>query len=99
MKPRTWALFTARFAYCYFDESVYSKLGGEQKQLGNEIDWNSHWLSQLDPRTNQCDEQEVQKIIYLQNIANQLPDAFTKLPRVTKSYILVANAQVWVDDL
>ncbi|XP_070057856.1 uncharacterized protein [Nicotiana tomentosiformis] len=50
----------------------------------------------LDPRTNQY-EQEVQKIIHLQNIANQLPDAFTDLPRVTKSYIPAANAPIRVD--
>ncbi|XP_049397137.1 uncharacterized protein LOC125861237 [Solanum stenotomum] len=80
------------------DNAVYPTLGGEQKQLENEIDWNSLSLSHLDPRTNQC-EQEVQKIIYLQNIANQLPDAFTNLPRVTKSYIPAANAQVRVDVL
>jgi len=96
LEPRTRDLFTARFADCHFDESVYPTLGGEQKQLGNEIDWNSLSLSHLDPRTNQC-ELEVQKIIYLQNIANQLPDAFTNLPRVTKSYIPAANAQVRVD--
>ena len=64
--------------------------------MKNEIDWNSLSLSHLDPQANQC-EQEFKKIIYLQNIANQLPDAFTNLPRVTKSYIPAANAQVRVD--
>ncbi|XP_049399680.1 uncharacterized protein LOC125863687 [Solanum stenotomum] len=96
LEARTGDLFTTRFADCHFDESVYLTLGGEQKQLGNEIDWNSLSLSHLDPRTNQC-ELEVQKIIYLQNIANQLPDAFTNLPRVTKSYIPATNTQVRVD--
>ena len=64
--------------------------------MGKEIDWNSSSLSHLDPRTNQC-EQEVQRIIYLQNIANQLPDAFTNLPRITKSHIPAVNAPVRVD--
>ena len=64
--------------------------------MGNEIDWNSLSQFHLDPRTNQC-EQEFQKIIYMQNIANQLPNAFTNLSRITKSYILAANAQVRVD--
>ena len=59
------------------------------------IDWNLSSQSHLDPQTNQCD-QEVQKIIYLQNIANQQPAAFTYLPRVTKSYISASNAQVRV---
>ena len=79
-------LFKARFADCHFDELVYPTLGGEHKSLGKEIDWNSSSLSHLDPRTNQC-EQEVQRIIYLQNIVNQLPVVFTNLPRITKSHI------------
>ena len=64
--------------------------------MGKEIDRNSSSLADLDPRTNQC-EQEVQRIIYLQNIANQLPDAFTNLPRITKSHIPAVNAPVRVD--
>ena len=96
LEPMTGDLFKARFADCHFDESVYPTLGGEHKSLGKEIDWNSSSLSHLDPRTNQC-EQEVQRIIYLQNIANQLPDAFTNLPRITKSHIPAVNAPVRVD--
>ncbi|XP_060200651.1 uncharacterized protein LOC132628919 [Lycium barbarum] len=89
-------LFTARFVDCHFDESIYPALGGENKQLKKEIDWNVISFSHLDPRTNQC-ELEVQKIIYLQNIANQLPDAFTDLSRITKSHIPAANAPIRVD--
>ena len=96
LEPMTGDLFKARFVDCHFDESVYPTLGGEHKSLGKEIDWNSSSLSHLDPRTNQC-EQEVQRIIYLQNIANQLPDAFTNLPRITKSHIPAVNAPVRVD--
>ena len=33
----------------------------------------------------------------MQNIANQLPDAFTNLPRITKSHIPAVNALVRVD--
>ncbi|KAK4708501.1 hypothetical protein R3W88_029426 [Solanum pinnatisectum] len=91
-------LFTARFADCHFDESEHPTLGEKHRQLENEIDWSAISLSHLDPRTNQC-EQEVQKMIYLQNIANQLPDAFTNLSRVTKSHISAANAPVRVDIL
>ncbi|XP_070033032.1 uncharacterized protein [Nicotiana tomentosiformis] len=96
LEPMTGDLFTTRFSDCHFDESVYPILGGENKQLRNEIDWNVLSISHLDSRTNQC-EQEVQKIIHLQNIANQLPDAFTDLPRVTKSHIPAANAPIRVD--
>ena len=50
-------------------------------------------MSHYDPRTKQC-EQEVQKISHLQNLASQLPDAFTDPKRVTKSHIPVANASI-----
>ncbi|PIN26225.1 hypothetical protein CDL12_01027 [Handroanthus impetiginosus] len=96
LEPMTGDLFKARFADCHFDESVFPTLGGEYKQLEKEIDWNAFSLSHLDPRTKQC-ELEVQKIIHLQNIANQLPDAFTDLPRVTKSHIPVVNAPIRID--
>ena len=48
-------------------------------------------LSHFDPRTKQC-EQEVQRIIHLQSSANNLPDGFIDLKRVTKSYILATKA-------
>ena len=53
-------------------------------------------FTHLDSRTNQC-ELEVQKIIHLQNLANQLPDTFINTKKVTKSYILVANTLAWID--
>ena len=48
-------LFTARFADCHFDESVFPILGGENKQLEKEIDWNALSLSHLDSRIKQCE--------------------------------------------
>nr|XP_016468114.1 PREDICTED: uncharacterized protein LOC107790672 [Nicotiana tabacum] len=69
---------------------------GEKKQVEKEIDWNVLSLSHLDPRTNQC-EQEVQKIIYMQNVVNQLSNAFTNLPLVTKLHIPTVNAPIRVD--
>ena len=57
------------------------------------INWNALSLSHYDPRTKQC-EQEVQKIIHLQNLASQLLDAFTDPKRVTKSHIPAANAPI-----
>ena len=91
LEPSTGDLFTARFADCHFDEKLYPTLGGETKQLV--ITWNELSLSHYDPRTKQC-EQEVQKIIHLQNLASQLPDAFTDPKRVTKSHIPTANASI-----
>ncbi|KAL0544404.1 hypothetical protein IC582_019519 [Cucumis melo] len=84
-------VFTARFADCHFNETNFSTLGGGIKKLENEITWNVSLLSHLDPRTKQC-ELEVQKIIHLQSVANQMPDAFTDTKKVTKSYIPAANA-------
>lgn len=93
LEPTTGDLFTACFVDFHFDESNFPTLGGENKKLEKKISWNELSLSHLDPRTKQC-ELEVQKIIQLQNLANQLPNAFTDLKGVTKSYILVTNAPI-----
>jgi len=53
-------------------------------------------LSHLDPHTSIC-EQEVQKIIHLQKIANQMSDAFTDLKRITKSHIPAKNVPIRID--
>ena len=50
----------------------------------------------FDHRTNQC-ELEVQRIIHLQNLANQLLDAFIDTKKVTKSYISATNTPTWID--
>ena len=55
-------------------------------------------MSYLDPFTNQC-ELEVQRITHLQNLANQLPDTFIDIKRVTKSHILAANTPTQIDVL
>ena len=96
LEPSTGDLFTARFDDCHFDESTFPTLGGEIKRLENKISWNELSLSVLDPRSSQC-ELEVKKIIHLQNIANQLPDAFTDPKRVTKSHIPAVNAPIKID--
>jgi hypothetical protein len=53
-------------------------------------------MYRFDPRTNQS-ELEVQKIIHLQQIANQLPDAFIDTKRVTKSYIPAENVAARIE--
>ena len=57
-----------------------------------DISQNEPSLLHMDPYTKQC-KLEVQKIVHLQAIANQLPDAFTDTKRVTKSYIPAANGR------
>ena len=52
-------------------------------------------LLYLDPRTKQC-ETEVQKIMHLQEIGNQLSDAFTDTKRVTKSYTSCESIRIEV---
>ena len=96
LETSTGDLFTARFADCHFDESDFPTLKKENKQLEKVISWNQLSLSHLDPRTKEC-ELAVQKIIHLQNLANQLPYAFTNPKRVTTSYIPAANALVRID--
>jgi hypothetical protein len=59
--------------------------------LDKVITWNALSLLNFNPRTKQC-EQDVQKILRLQDIANQLLNAFTDSKKVTKSYISVLNA-------
>ena len=49
-----------------------------------EIDWNAEGIQFTDPRTTEA-KQQVQRIIDLQNIANNLPDAFIDYKGVTKS--------------
>ena len=53
-------------------------------------------MTYLDPHTNQC-ELEVQRIIHLQNLANQLPDAFINTKKETKSHILATNTLAWIN--
>ena len=97
-EPLTGDVFTVRFADCHFNESVFPPLGGEKSVLKEreEITCNSSTMSHFDHCTNQC-ELEVQRIIHLQNIANQLLDAFIDTKKVTKSHISAANAPTWIN--
>ena len=99
-EPLTDDVFTARFTDCHFNESVFPSLGREKAipEERREISWKTCTMTHLDPRTTQC-ELEVQRIIHLQNLANQLPDAFIDTKKVTKSYILAANTPARIDVL
>ncbi|KAL9661207.1 hypothetical protein QQ045_026029 [Rhodiola kirilowii] len=87
---------TARFADCHFDEENFPPLGGERKQFEKEITWSVPTLLHLDPYTKDY-EGRVQRILHLQEMANQLPDAFTNTKRVTKSHIPAENAPVQIE--
>ena len=50
----------------------------------------------LDPRTKQS-ELEVQRILHLQDLADQLPDAFTDPNKVIKSYIPAVNTPAHIE--
>ena len=82
----------ARYADCIFDEDHFPALGGDTKyqNVRQKIDWNVQGIPSSDPRTQET-ELQVQKIIDLQHIANNLPDAFTDYKGVTKSYIPACN--------
>ena len=98
LEPLTCNVFTACFTDCHFNESVFPSVQGEKPILEEqqEITWNAFNMSHLDPCTNQC-ELEVQMIIHLQNLANQLPDAFIDTKKVTKWHISTANTPTWID--
>ena len=98
LEPLTGDVFTARFADCHFNESVFPSLGREKSipEERREISWKTSTMTHLDPRTNQC-ELEVQRIIHLQNLANQLLDAFIDTKKVTKSHISTTNTLPRID--
>ena len=96
LEPMTGDLHTARHADCVFDEDHFPALGGERHpEECREIEWNATGLQSLDPRTSES-ELEVQRIIHLQNLANELLDAFTDHKKVTRSHIPAVNAPVRV---
>ena len=98
LEPLIGDLFTARFADCHFDETVFPPLGGETnvnvRNEHRELTWNVPTLSHLDPRTVHS-EIEVRRII--QNVAHSMPDAFSDLAKVTRSHIPAANVPARID--
>lgn len=93
LEPMTGDVFTARFADCHFDETTFPSLGGDKKGVEErrELKWDNPTLSYLDPRTPQC-ENEVRRIVLLQDMANKLPDGFNDAAKVTKSHVPAMNA-------
>ncbi|XP_019085447.1 PREDICTED: uncharacterized protein LOC109126386 [Camelina sativa] len=64
--------------------------------MEKDIKWCVPSLLHLDPPTKQS-ELEVRRIMHLQSIANQLPDAFVDIKTVTKSHIPAANAPARIE--
>lgn len=100
LEPMTGDVFCARFDDCHFDETVFPPLGGDKRHVDSkerqQLTWNTPTLSHLDPRTPQC-EYEVRRLVYLQDVANRLPDAFSDAAKVTKSYVPAMNVPARID--
>ena len=98
LEPLIEDVFTAHFANCHFNENVFPPLGGEKSvpEERREITLNASTMSHFNQRTNKY-ELEIQRIICLQNLANQLPYVFIDTKKVTKSHILATNAPTRID--
>jgi hypothetical protein len=92
LEPLTGDLLTAQYTDCIFNEEHFPALGGEFKYHTepSEINWDAIDTQNENPRTKES-ELQVQRIINLQNAANNLPDSFTMSKSVTKSYIPARN--------
>jgi hypothetical protein len=92
LEPLTGDLSTARYADCIFNEDHFLGLGGDYKYHSEcqEINWDDKSKISSDPCTKEM-EHQVWKIINLQHIANNLPDAFNDYKHVTKSSNHVVN--------
>ncbi|KAL4564637.1 hypothetical protein LXL04_028704 [Taraxacum kok-saghyz] len=100
LEPLKIDLFNPRHADCDFDEKIFMSLGGDLHvnvdEERREITWHIPNMSHMYPSTAHGDK-EVQRILSLQNVANQLPDAFNDLANVMRSNILVANVPARID--
>jgi hypothetical protein len=85
LEPLTGDLFKTRFADCIFNVDHFLALGIDNKFItnGREINWDDKSILSSDPRTKET-ELQVQKIIELQQIASNLPNAFTDYKCITK---------------
>jgi hypothetical protein len=92
LDPLTGGLLTARYANCIFNEDYFPALGGEFKYHTKcqAINWDAIDTLKEDPNTEET-ELQVQRIIELQNIANNLSNTFTNTKGVTKSSFPARN--------
>jgi hypothetical protein len=92
LEPMTSDLFMVWYADCIFNDDHFSTLGGEFQTNSEcqEINWDDKSIIFSDPRTQET-ELQVQKIINLQNVINNLSDAFTDYNGVIKSWNHAVN--------
>jgi hypothetical protein len=85
-------LLTARYADYIFNEDHFPASKEEFKYHAKcqEINWDATDILKEDPRTKET-ELQVQRIVEFQNIADNLPDAFTNTKGVTKSSFPARN--------
>ena len=76
-------------------ETVMTASKEEKQKKVDILSWRENDLTHLDPRTPEC-EKEVYHIIYLQEIANRLPNAFNDAAKITKSHIPTVNTPAWI---
>jgi hypothetical protein len=78
VEPLTGNLFIAQYTDCIFNEDHFTTLGGDYRYNSEcqEINWDDKSIISSDPCTKET-KLQVQKIINLQNITNNLSDAFT----------------------
>jgi hypothetical protein len=86
LEPLAEDLFTARYTDCIFNEDYFLIIGGDYKYNSEcqEINWDDKSILSSHSRTKET-ELQIHKIINLQNIANNLLDAFIDYKGVTKS--------------
>jgi hypothetical protein len=88
----------AWFAECIFNEGHFPALERDNKFIddGQETVWDEKTILSFDPRTKETDLQ-VQKILELQQIASNLPDAFIDYKGVMKSLNHAVNVPSGVE--
>jgi hypothetical protein len=92
LEPLIGDLCMARIANHIFNEDHFSALGGDNKFIddGQVIIWDDKTILSSDSHTKEIDLQ-IKKILELQQIVSNLPDAFTDYKGVTKSLNTVVN--------
>ena len=98
LEPQTGDAFKARLDDCEFVEDSFPKLGTQSRKpdASKTISWNTKTLSHYDPRTSQC-EDEILKILHLQNTVHLLPDKFTDNQKIIRSHVPAVNTPARID--
>lgn len=90
-------LFTTHFTYCHFDEMTFLTLGREKLHPKNKVKFLKIKQFYLIWILTSINVNKRLKIIYLQNVANQLSDIFIDTRKVTNLYIPEKNISAKID--